>query len=61
MKNKGGSCSWEWFKDTFHGGFAIGCDIRDYIWEYRKKNVMADFKFCPNCGRRIEFVNESAK
>lgn len=60
MKRIDGKCSWEWVKDVFHGGYKVKCDP-EYIWEYRRRNFISDFEFCPNCGRRIEFVNKDAK
>lgn len=60
MKRNGVTCSWEWIKDPLLGGFKIKCEP-GYIWEYRRRNVISDFKFCPNCGKRVEFVKDEAK
>ena len=58
MKRNRVTCLWEWVNDTIRGGFKIKCDF-GYIWEYRKKDVISDFQFCPNCGKRVEFIGAS--
>jgi len=50
-------CFWKWEKDLSRGGFIISCD-KWFIWQYQKSSVSEDFKFCPNCGKKIVFEHK---
>lgn len=47
------TCVWEWEVNYPYSGFNVKCD-RGYSWQYKRIQVIEDFKFCPHCGKKVE-------